>query len=92
MPTTRAEAIRFYTDKLAEVTRLDGTDGYREKARIVVETREKIERGVEALEGLHVIGRPQLGLVAFGADDVDVFAIWARMKQRGSNGQAVKGT
>jgi len=33
VPMSRAEAIRFYTDKLAEATRRDGTDGYREAQR-----------------------------------------------------------
>ena len=60
-----------------------GIDGYREKARIVVETRERIERGIGELAGLHVIGKPQLGLLAFGSDEVDIFAVWGKLKKRG---------
>jgi glutamate/tyrosine decarboxylase-like PLP-dependent enzyme len=59
-----------------------GVDGYREKARLVTETREKIARGVEAL-GCRVLGAPQLGIVAYGADDLDIFAVWGRLAKRG---------
>jgi glutamate/tyrosine decarboxylase-like PLP-dependent enzyme len=59
-----------------------GVEGYREKARQVVETREKIARGVEAL-GCRVLGAPKLGIVAYGADDCDIFAVWGRLARRG---------
>ena len=59
-----------------------GVDGYREKARLVTETREKIARGVEKL-GCRVLGEPQLGIVAYGADDCDIFAVWGRLARRG---------
>jgi len=59
-----------------------GVEGYREKARIVVETRERITREIAPL-GLHVLGDPRLGLLAYGAEDVDIFAVWGRMARRG---------
>ena len=59
-----------------------GVEGYREKARQVCETRERIGREVAQL-GLRVHGDPQLGLIAFGGDDVDIFAVWGRMARRG---------
>ena len=59
-----------------------GVEGYREKARLVCETREKIARGVTAL-GCRVLGEPQLGIVAYGADDLDIFAVWGRLAKRG---------
>jgi glutamate/tyrosine decarboxylase-like PLP-dependent enzyme len=59
-----------------------GVEGYREKAREVCATRERIGREVTAL-GLRVHGDPQLGLLAFGGGDVDIFAVWGRMARRG---------
>jgi glutamate/tyrosine decarboxylase-like PLP-dependent enzyme len=59
-----------------------GESGYREKARVVCETRERIARGVAA-QGLRVLGDPRLGIVAYSADDLDVFAVWGRLARRG---------
>jgi glutamate/tyrosine decarboxylase-like PLP-dependent enzyme len=59
-----------------------GVEGYRAKAKAVCETRAKIARGVEAL-GLRVHGAPQLGLLCYGADDADIFAVWGRLARRG---------
>jgi glutamate/tyrosine decarboxylase-like PLP-dependent enzyme len=59
-----------------------GVEGYRQKARLVVATRERIAREIAPL-GLHVLGDPRLGLLAYGADDVDIFAVWGRMARRG---------
>ena len=59
-----------------------GVAGYREKQAAVVRAREAIEAGVQAL-GFRVLGRPQLGLIAFARDDVDGLAIWAKLRERG---------
>jgi glutamate/tyrosine decarboxylase-like PLP-dependent enzyme len=59
-----------------------GVEGYREKARCVTETRERIAREIAPL-GLRVLGDPRLGLLAYCADDLDSFAIWGRMAKRG---------
>lgn len=59
-----------------------GVEGYRAKQGLVTQAREAIERGVEAL-GFSVLGRPQLGLIAFARADVDGLAVWARLRERG---------
>ncbi len=59
-----------------------GVEGYRAKHRQVTEAREKIEAGVRAL-GFRVLGKPQLGLVAFTHDEVDALAVWAKIYERG---------
>jgi glutamate/tyrosine decarboxylase-like PLP-dependent enzyme len=59
-----------------------GVEGYREKARIVIGTRERIAREIAPL-GLRVLGDPRLGLLAYGADDADIFAVWGRLAKRG---------
>jgi glutamate/tyrosine decarboxylase-like PLP-dependent enzyme len=60
-----------------------GIDGYREKARQVTDTREKLMRGIDAMPGLRTFGDPTLGLFLFGADDVNIFQVYGRMLARG---------
>jgi sphinganine-1-phosphate aldolase len=59
-----------------------GVDGYRERARIVVETRERLEQKLAGLD-LTVWGRPRLGLISFGTDAFDIIAVWPHMWERG---------
>jgi glutamate/tyrosine decarboxylase-like PLP-dependent enzyme len=59
-----------------------GVQGYREKQAQVTAARETIQAGAEAL-GFRVLGRPQLGLMAFTREDVDCLAIWAKLRERG---------
>jgi sphinganine-1-phosphate aldolase len=59
-----------------------GVSGYREKQARVVAAREAIQAGVEAL-GFAVLGRPQLGLIAFTREDLDCGALWGKLRERG---------
>ena len=59
-----------------------GVTGYRAKHRAVTDTRQKIEAGVTAL-GFEVLGRPQLGIVAFHHPAADNLALWGKMRERG---------
>ena len=59
-----------------------GVEGYRDKQGLVTQARARIEAGVQA-QGFTVLGRPQLGLIAFTRDDVDCAAIWAKLRERG---------
>ena len=59
-----------------------GVDGYRARHKLVTDAREAIEAGVTRL-GFQVLGKPQLGIVAFGHKEVDVFAVYKHMFQRG---------
>ena len=59
-----------------------GEAGYRRKHARVTEARERIAAGVEAL-GFTVLGRPQLGILAFTRADVDCVALWAKLRERG---------
>ena len=60
-----------------------GCEGYREKARVVTDTRAKYERGLAAIGGFKFWGRHQLGLLAFGSDVFDIFAVAEGMRDRG---------
>ncbi len=59
-----------------------GVEGYREKQRIVTETREKLETGVRDL-GFRVLGQPRLGLMAYASDELDMAKVWGLLDQRG---------
>ena len=60
-----------------------GVDGYREKARLVTDTREKLMHAIGAMPGLHCVGDPKLGLFAYTAEDVDPFAVYGRLIAKG---------
>ena len=59
-----------------------GVEGYRQKHGQVTQAREAIEQGVTQL-GFEVLGAPQLGIVAFSHPEVDVYAIYRELYQRG---------
>ena len=59
-----------------------GVAGYREKHGLVTAGRERIAAGAEAL-GFQVLGRPQLGLIAFTHPEADCLTIWSRLRERG---------
>ena len=59
-----------------------GIEGYKEKQKQVTNARNLIEQGVKAL-GFKLLGRPQLGIMAFTHPQLDVFAIYKQMYTRG---------
>jgi glutamate/tyrosine decarboxylase-like PLP-dependent enzyme len=60
-----------------------GERGYRAKAAAVVEARAALQRGIEAIAGLRVLGDPRLSLLAFVAAGCDAWDVHARMRARG---------
>ncbi len=60
-----------------------GVAGYRDKVRMVTDTREKLMHAIDAIDGLRTFGDPKLGLFSFGADDIDIFAVYGRLLKRG---------
>jgi len=60
-----------------------GVDGYREKARLVCQTRAKLCDAIRAMDGMIVHGDPQLGLYAYGSTKHDPYAIWGGLVRRG---------
>jgi len=59
-----------------------GEDGYLQATRAILETGATIRRGIEAIDGLHVLGDP-LWVIAFGSDELDIYEVMARMAERG---------
>ncbi|MGI9153017.1 MAG: hypothetical protein ACR2IY_03970, partial [Rubrivivax sp.] len=60
-----------------------GLEGYERVARELMEFIDRYKSGVEAIDGLQVLGRPHLSIVAFGARDFDIFAVAERLSSKG---------
>ncbi len=59
-----------------------GVAGYQARQAQVTRAREAIEAGARAL-GFSVLGRPQLGLIAFTHPEHDALALWGKLRERG---------
>lgn len=60
-----------------------GVEGYERVARELMEFIDRYKAGVGAIDGLQVLGRPHLSIVAFGAQDFDIFAVAERLSAKG---------
>lgn len=65
------------------VLRYLGRDGYRRAARESLRFIRRLQRGIDAIDGVHVMGEPAMTLFAYTSETLDVFAIAAGMKDRG---------
>lgn len=59
-----------------------GIEGYRLKQQSVTRARARIEEGVAEL-GFEVLGAPKLGIMAFSHPELDIFALYKRLFERG---------
>lgn len=65
------------------VLRFLGRDGYRRVVRESLEFIRRLQRGIDSIDGLRVMGNPAMTLFAFTSDTLDVFVVAEGMKQRG---------
>ena len=59
-----------------------GIEGYCQKQQSVTRARARIEMGVAEL-GFEVLGAPKLGIMAFSHPELDIFALYKRLFERG---------
>ncbi|CAH9132489.1 unnamed protein product [Cuscuta epithymum] len=52
-----------------------GLEGYLENTKAIMEASKKIEKGIEEIPGLYVIGKPDMSIIAFGSEVVDIFEV-----------------
>ncbi len=60
-----------------------GREGYRERAKAMWDATQKLVNTVDGLEGIHMLGRPDMNLFAFTTDQGDVFELADRLTERG---------
>ena len=60
-----------------------GQDGYLRLARETIELTERLIGGIAAIPGLRLLGRPDMSVLAFTADDAGVFGVARRLEERG---------
>ena len=60
-----------------------GVEGYKRIATDLMAFVDRYRAGVEAIDGLDVLGRPHLSIVAFTARDFDIFQVAEAMSHRG---------
>jgi sphinganine-1-phosphate aldolase len=65
------------------VMRYLGLEGYTRIARTTMEGRDRLIAGIRSLEGFHVIGDPELTVMGYGADGIDINAVAHKLGERG---------
>lgn len=60
-----------------------GEEGYQRIARTVMQTTTRLRDGINAIDGLRVLGRPEMSVMAFTSDRDNVYEIGDEMGLRG---------
>ena len=60
-----------------------GEDGYRDKARQVIKTRQRLEAAINTIDELRVVGHPQLGLIAYSSNPTIIHLVADRLFDQG---------
>lgn len=60
-----------------------GDGGFERLASEVLQATKAIIAGVEAIDGLHILGRPEMTLLAIASDEVGIYHVVDEMKARG---------
>ncbi len=60
-----------------------GIEGYKKIAADLMSFIDAYKAGVEEIDGLRILGKPHLSIVAFGSDEIDVFRVAEVMAEKG---------
>jgi sphinganine-1-phosphate aldolase len=60
-----------------------GDEGYLEIARRTLAATRQLIAGIEAIDGLRVLGQPEMSMFAFTSTELDLFEVVDEMKDRG---------
>ena len=60
-----------------------GEYGYRDKAQQVTRTRQRLAAAIDAIDALQVVGQPQLGLIAYSSESIDIHAVAEQLSDKG---------
>jgi sphinganine-1-phosphate aldolase len=59
-----------------------GLDGYMKLTRTMMETTRRLIDGINAIDGLAVLGKPDMNVFAFGSDTLNIYALGEAMGKR----------
>ena len=59
-----------------------GEEGYMKLAKVAMDATNRIRAGIESIDGLSVMGNPNMTVLAFDSDEVDVFTVGSKMDAR----------
>ncbi|CAN6464747.1 unnamed protein product [Victoria cruziana] len=60
-----------------------GLEGYLENTRKIMEASKSIQKGIKEIPELFVVGRPDMTVVAFGSNEINIFEVNDIMLSRG---------
>ena len=60
-----------------------GMDGYLEMAKVTMDVTHKIKAAIEAVDELEIIGHPDMSILAFKSDKLDVFKLADELNKKG---------
>ncbi|MEM7036809.1 MAG: aspartate aminotransferase family protein [Bacteroidota bacterium] len=60
-----------------------GMDGYMEMAGRTMRATDRIRAGIEAIDGLDIVGNPDMSLLAFGSEEFDIYALGDELNMMG---------
>lgn len=60
-----------------------GEEGYLHLARTIMDTAKALMEGIAAIPGLHIMGRPDMSVFAFGSESLDMNLVGDAMEARG---------
>ncbi|KAJ7278572.1 hypothetical protein O6H91_Y384800 [Diphasiastrum complanatum] len=60
-----------------------GEEGYLEATKKLMETSKSIIKGISAISGLFVLGKPDMTVIAFGSHELDIFKVNDVMTKKG---------
>jgi len=67
------------------VMRYLGEDGYLRLAKQTMDTTLALREGIEAIDGLSVLGNPEMSVFAIGSEELDLFRVAQGMQDAGWN-------
>ena len=65
------------------VLRFLGEEGYLDLTRRIKQTTDALVEGIEAIDGLRLLAQPEMSLISFVSDDVNLFQLADLMRERG---------
>ncbi|XP_020110710.1 sphingosine-1-phosphate lyase [Ananas comosus] len=60
-----------------------GLNGYLENTRQIMEVAKKIQKGIEEIPQLFIVGKPHMTVIAFGSNVLDIFEVNDIMSSKG---------